>query len=727
MAPKKIAVIIAGLGVVLIGAVFLPVSYERTIRDGTDSFGTHHALWGDRVKTVTETTQSDIQEVGLIFVNLRRAQSLAPVTVVVSSPQQGVIATKEVTLPATVDDEFTWLSLGGAKIDAGNEYTVAASAPLASREFPVGVRFQEEDKQLALSVRERIPRWEYILRWTQEHDKQFSTFVEIIKHAVVLAICVFVFERIAQNNKKLGTGIALLVLVIVVLYYKLPVSHAVDSAYGGDAFNYILKGNAWIVGEDPFAADPRKAPLYPFLLAPGLLPGIDPLLWARGVSIAASLGLLVLVVLFLMRLGAPLAVSLGGAFLLAANRDFQFETIQGLSNTLYAALIMAASYAFVSSKRYLVSVFSALAALTRYEGAAVAGILIPSLWLTHRGKVSQLVREAIPFIVLISIPFLLTPLTGNVGVRTISDITSDEGLYVAHTWEYFLPSIQAFKLFFGRMWILTQNVGDVFLVFGYGVLAGICGILLYKKIKYLQSLVQIIPAIIFLFLLHGALFGFDLKTIIAFFSALTGFGVAVVCVLRPKVCIPIVLMVLVQTAVITAILPKNRYYLQIIPFLAMAIAGALYMVGGGKNMRKLPYIFSVFSLCLAVSILFQNAGDALSGQISEYNEKSAVQTVMVDAGRYLKNVSGNVALYNQNDLMLRAYLPEQRLVSFLETMQDTDEQFERMQQLHVEYFVEASEAPYFAKLIAEKPEAFEEIAVYKTRWSDVSATLYRVY
>ncbi|MEK7499748.1 MAG: hypothetical protein AAB649_04035, partial [Patescibacteria group bacterium] len=417
----------------------------------------------------------------------------------------------------------------------------------------------------------------------------------------------------------------------------------------------------------------------------------------------------------------------GAGLLLAANRDFQFETVQGLSNPLYAALIMAAAYVFVCNKRYLVSVYAALATLTRYEGAAVAGILIPSLWFTHRSKLFTFVREAIPFLILVSIPLVLTPLTGNIGVRTFSDIASDEGLYVAHTWDYFLPSLKAFKIFFGRLWILSPSVGSVFAAFGYGALAGFFAVFLYKKFPKLRYVGLLVPLIICYILFYKTLFGEEAKVFIALFTALTGFGVSAACILRPKVCIPIVFMVLVQTAVITAILPKNRYYLQIIPFIAMGIAGGLYVASGGKKALKITYICLVFVLCMMISLVFRGAEVPLSGQISDYNEKSAGQTVMVQAGRYLKNVSGNVALYNESDLALRVYVVQNRMVPFLDSLQDLDEQYEKVQQLKVQYILESSEHPYFYVLIEKYPEKFQEVATFQTRWADVSATLYRVY
>lgn len=722
-----------GIGGVLLLCLFafLPATYERTIRDGTDEFNSHHALWGKRVKTVSDVAVSPIRDIGLILVNLKRVSSLASVMVQVKNEAGEVVADKTVSLPPSIDDEFTWFSFDSTIVQAGERYTVEVSAPEASSDAPVGVRFDATTKELALAIHERIPVWEKVVRWTQEHEKRFTVAWHMAVWGASLAALCLLLEYMHRKNALFGMACAFLFLVGVTLYIRIPVSNAIDSAYGGDAFNYLLKGNAWPQGADPFSADPRKAPLYSFLTVPGLFPSLDPILWARGISIVASMATVILACLFLMQMGVPLAIALGGGLLLSVNRDYQFESVQGLSNSLYAALIMAAAYLFLVGRRYAVSVVAGLATLTRYEGGAAAVVLLGSFLLPPYRKISSYVRDFFPFLFLSAIPLVLTPITGAVGVRTASDIAGDEGLYVAYSWEYLLPSIKAFKLFFGRLWILAPGVGDVFLAFGYGVLIGIVGVWFFKRYGHPRKMLVIFPLSICLALLFGALWGdgSEIKVFIALLSGLTGLGAAAGMYMNPKRYLPVLLMVLLQTAVITAILPKNRYYLQIIPFIAIAIAGGIWVISGAKEASKASRIVAVLALSLVIAFVYGNVGESLSGQISDYNEKSAEQTVMVEAGRYVKrNIDGVVASSaDSGDIQLRVYVEEDRLFMLPSSLDTPALQYEKLKAIDAVVIVETSWNPYFQDLMSQMPEKFEQVQVITTRHSSDTATIYRVY
>ena len=270
--------------IVVCGLVFLlPSSYEKTMREGTDEFRAHHALYGNRVKSVSAHTSSPVTSIGIILVNLRRASSLAPVTVTVA-PQGHASVSLSRQLSPILDDEFIWFDVS---IPKETDFTVDVSAPSASIGSPVGVRFDVADGQLALAVRERIPVYEQILRWAENNPRRSSRAGLVIGGGLAMTMMLISGQWLYTRYRKETVLLAALLLVGITLYLEVPLSNAIESAFGGDAFNVILKSRAWISGEDPFAADSRKAPLYPFLILPGLLPSLDPILWARGVSILA--------------------------------------------------------------------------------------------------------------------------------------------------------------------------------------------------------------------------------------------------------------------------------------------------------------------------------------------------------------------------------------------------------------------------------------------------------
>ncbi len=716
--------------IALVGSLFLaliPTSYDRIIREGTDEYGAHHALYGSREKTVSAVAGSPIEQIGLVIVNLRHAPALAPVTITVS-PEGGASFSQTRELSASIDDDFIWFDVESGSIAKGQRFVVRVSAPRATIDEPVGLRFSIQDRQLALAVRERIPAWEQMIRWSDAHPKRAATSIFVIVGALSVATALLVLDAISRTYPRSTFVIALLLLTALILATRIPISNALESAFGGDAFNYILKGNAWIGGEDPFAADPRKAPLYPFLTMPGLLPGLDPILWARGISIVSTIGTVLIVVLVLraMNVSMPIAV-LSGA-LLAVNRDYQFESVQGLSNPLYTFFIISAVYAFVSKKIYLVSVSAALAAITRFEGALVAAILVPASWIMHRVRIARILRFIVPMVVIGGLPLILFPFTRELGIRSVDDLRSDEGLYIGYTWDYLAPSMKALRIIFGRLWLLTEHVGNPFISFGLGACVGLVGVLFFKKYARPRAALALIPALVAVAMLAGLLLEFEnqQKFFIAMFSLLAGGGLGAALVSRPKISIPIACMALLQVAVVTAILPKNRYYLQVIPFIAMSFGAAFWYMGGAGKFRRLPHAVAVFVFAIFVVFAYNDAKSALSGQISDYNEKSAGQTVLMLSGREAKKLSGIIAAAQSSDLILRAYVPRERLVFFPDSVRGVGVQFALLRQYHAMYLIDRTEDPYFTKLIDEYREYFEQVAVFKTKWGNDTATLYRI-
>lgn len=706
-----------------VGVWFLPTRYTNVIREGTDHYSAHHVLYGNRVRSVSAVATSPVREVGLILVNMRRSPSLAPVQVsIVSGGKEPISLTRQ--LAASVDDDFIWFA---HSIEAGDDFRVEVTAPAADSEAPVGVRFSREDGQLALAVKESIPLWEQLSRWAIVNPKRVEKGLFVLGGGIGIALFLLCVDRLAKWRRKESVLFICLLLVWLILYTRIPLSHAVESAFGGDAFNYILKGHAWISGEDPFAADPRKAPLYSFLTAIGLIIPLDPILWARGISILASIGAVLLVVLLLIRVGVSLPIAALSGLLLAVNRDFQFESIQGLSNPLYTFWIMAAAYLFVCRKTYLVSVAAALAAATRFEGALVAAILVPAGWFVDRFRVSRVVRSLIPLVVIAGLPLILYPFTGASGVRSVSDLRSDEGLYIGYTWGYVLPSIKALKNIFGRLWILTEHIGNPFAWFLWGIVGGL---IIQSISKYVRpkSVLTLIPCIGCMFFGISVLVGFDgdMKFFIGLFSTLAGFGLGASLRAMPRISIPIVLMVFLQIVLVTAILPKNRYYLQAIPFIVLAMGVGMWALAGAGKFKKIPHIASILCMSFMTMFVWWDARASLSGQVSDYNEKSAQQTVIVRAAREVRRLPGIVGVDDGMDLVMRSYLPRQRLVFFPASLSGVDAQLGLLQEKGITHIISRTENPYFTPLISKYPERFEQIATVTTKWGEDTAAIYRV-
>ncbi len=722
---QRSLVYIAGIGVVLLCAIaFFPVSYTRIIREGTDRFDAHHALFGKRIKSITETAQSPLKSVGFVLVNLRHVDKDLSAHIRVLVDGRGEVAASDAVI--TSDDAFTWFDVPSDAVHAGERYTVEVSAPTVEQDTPVGLRFDRESKELALAVKERVSVWGYILRWKEAYPELAQKVFMTLFGGIVLTILLYVLELSLVVPKKFIWVGSLVLLFVCAIVIRIPLASSLDSAYGGDAFNYLLKSRALIDGEDPFAADFRKAPLYSLLAAPGLLPMFDAVTWERWVSMIAAAGTVVLIPLFLRRFTVPYSLAFAGGLLLAVNRDFQFESVQGLANTLYAFLVLLAAYMFLIGRSYLVAVFSALATLSRYEGAAVAAVLLPASWIVDRLKWKAVLRTLIPIMFLLAIPFVMSPFSHSLGVRTLSDIQSDDGLYIAYSFEDFGSNFKSFRAWFGRLWVLVEGIGKPFgwLVVGIGV------VMLSKLLKRfsLEKIVPLIPYLLTVCFLAIVIRDSSEYTgyIVGLFAFLSGMGIAGAVGYNYKRSIPILLMTLVQIIAITAILPKTRYYLPIIPFLSLAIIGGIYFLIAGTYSRK-KVVGALLFASILVSFVYVDARQSLSGQVSEYNEKSAGQTVLLSAARYMKHTSGIVAAADGSDLQFRTYLPKERVVIFPDSVRDVDTQYDMLKHSGVTFISDTTENPYFAKLVQEMPEKFQEVVVFSTKWSDISSRIYRVY
>ncbi|OGY31120.1 MAG: hypothetical protein A3C02_01050 [Candidatus Andersenbacteria bacterium RIFCSPHIGHO2_02_FULL_45_11] len=662
---------------------FLPVSYRSVVREGTDRFEAHYPLWGNRSRSFTLTPSSPITSIGLIAVNLRRSPVLAPLHVSVTQPNGGEIFSIDMPIAGDADDGFTWIRFPHAIKNTVGSVDITITAPAAQRSSAIGIRFDTDSGELALALKERVPLWEYILRWDAANPERAQKINITVIGGLLFAFLLWVIDVLLTSPSpsfvRRGSwrglvwilSLALLFLSVVII--RIPLAHSIDSAYGGDAFNYLLKSRAWIDGQDPFAADVRKAPLYSLLILPGLANIFDAVAVERWVSMLAAAGCSVLVALFLNRLGIPQTLALAGGVLLAVNRDFQFESVQGLANTTFTFFVLFAGYLFIRGKTYLLSIASGLALLTRYEGGIVAAILLPSSILMHRLRGQAVIRVLLPIGILALIPFVFFPLTHSLGVRTLSDIQSDDGLYLAYSLDDFASNAKALRTWFGRLWMLTPNLDDPF--------------------------IQIV-------------------------STLTVVGLAVGSIRYARLCIPLIAMLAAHTVFITAILPKDRYYLPLIPYIAIAIIGGLYALLYRKN--KAFRIGTVLCVSFLIAFVYGDATQALSGQVSDYNEKSVGQTVLLHASQAAKKLSGVVAVAEGSDLQTRAYLPSSRVVIAPDSLRDVDSQLELLRKNNVSCIINTTENPYFTKVIAQRGDLFEEIAIFKTKWGDDTATLYRL-
>jgi hypothetical protein len=425
-----------------------------------------------------------------------------------------------------------------------------------------------------------------------------------------------------------------------------------------------------------------------------------------------------------------MAVAAVAGLLVAVNRHLWWESVHGLANTLYAALFVALAYALTwtahSYGRYWLAVLAGLITLTRYEGAAALPIVVGTLGAAVRGRAPALARAALPLFVLLAMPFLLWPLSGAVGVRTWSDLTGDSGLYLAFSAGDWRNNLRAFREFWAQSWLFLPQLGEPKISFLLGLLVGAAGGLAsryrFRFFPYVTAVLPYLATAAMLFVLvdgSGRLWEWLLNTL----SFLIGLGAAAAVWRRPRWSVPLLLMLLLQLVVVTAILPKTRYYLPLLPFAGIALTLALAVLSRSQQRGRAGFLVLG---SLLIMLIYTDARLALPGLRSEYNEKSHDHTVAVAAARYLTAHAGTVVVVERSHLPLVVYLGPERVLVVPEDIATPRAQAAYLTEHPVDYVFETEAQPFFADFIAEQRLDATLVQEFSTPPAATIARLYQV-
>lgn len=724
--------IVLGIAASIVILVLLPTRYYHIYHYGTDSYETHRPLSGSRVAAQKVTIRHPVSGAGAIIVNLRQAAQLTPVTVTATTPTGEILAAGLIAPEQIIDDQFAWATFDHTISPQPGEIILQFSVPNATAQNLAGIRFEQATGELAVGVIEKVSTWQQVQYWHKAHPAAAKLLMHGLVGAAAALLIGTAFERAQQKNQRLAWIVALMGIALIAVVIRVPIVRSLESVYGGDAFNYIFKSYAWVNGHDPFAADVRKAPLFSLLLLPGLLTG-DPILWGRSINVIAATFTAVLLPVLLVRLNVPRTLAVAGGVLLAVNRDFRWESAHGLANVWYAALLLAAitalTYGLRARGAYLVGVLSALATLTRYEGGLIGVIVLPAVWLQHRLRLRWMIYSAWPAVILVSIPFILWPLTGQIGIRPPSDIAADGGLSVTYSVEDFWQNFKNFTLFFGRTWVFTPGVGKQWPVLGIGTVIGATLAAWRVFGRRVGSRLAWLPATLYCALFIGIIIrdsGPLLENLALLFTGVMGVGIGYVLITKPRYAIPIILVALTQIVAVTAILPKPRYYLQLIPLMTAALIAAVAGVSSWRTSRG-SRAAALFFVGILIAMVWVDGNDALGGFVSDYNSRSQDTTVMLRAAKFLRQQSGTVAL-STDDLSMRIMLTDQRIAVFRPDSTEAPaaaEQLAWLYQKRPAFLVESTANPLFSVTTAH-PDYFGLVRTFTTTAGPASAQVFQV-
>lgn len=715
-----LAAIIITLGVLL----FIPTTYRKEIRPGTDSYSTHRQLTGSKVVTAELIAPANFTGAGFILVNMKKVPG-GPVEVRYFDSNRQPIEQATIEVGAIKDDTFAWAYIP-ATTKTNGPINVEIQAPHATAQNPVGVRFDRKTGDVALAISEQVPAWRQVPLWARDNKDLARHIGRLVAIWSVTAIVLLGLERfVKKENMRLLIGVA--VVAGVALAIRWPLLSSVESVFGGDAFNYFFKALAWVNGYDPLFADARKGPIYALALIPGLLMP-DPLLWGRVLNIvSATIGSVLIVYIFAL-LAAPVPIAIAAGLLVAVNRQLWWESVHSLGNIPFTALLITSLYFYIKAlqKRgaYGLGLTSALVALTRYEGILVGAILMPALWLQKKFKLQTLRQLLVPFVILMSVPLVMWAVTGQLGIRTWSDIESDGGLGLAHSIDDFKENFKLYRLVIGRAWVFAPYVGKQLTACIWGIVAAGVFAAVRRWRPGILPVLQSVGASILTIVLIGIIFrdsGDVLKQLSLVVTFVTGMGVGFGLLHFPRTAIPVILIFISQSLVITAILPKDRYYIHILPLLALAVASGvwtLYSTGKAWQRNVLPVLLISF----LVSIVYVDSQHSLGGLVEEYNQQSQETTVILKAAKNLRSQPGLVAV-GSDYLPLRLYLGDERFKN-LHDKKTPAQLIAWLEETQAKHILEVSSNPVFEQVVNQYANRFTQTAFFTTKFGSTTTTIY---
>lgn len=698
-------------------------------------------IFADHSVGQTINTEHPIDAVEILL----RSQHPQTSTLIVMNQQGRTLAHKKVSL--TAEDQWQRIVFDQS-LPAGHHTLTLTSPSSTTQAQAILVRFQPQSDlhgdghmvvdgqpsygDLGFRTLDRVPLWRFLLRWGQVTDKAALRGLSCLTIAAGLAALLLILGwRIRSSRKKIILAIAFGVLSLAVIGLRLPYTHEIEGIFGGDAFNYLTKTRDLLEGRDIFASDPRKGPLYSLLLIPGFLTA-DPLLWSRWVGIGAAVATTLLLAKVARQFSLGWAMALGAGALLAVNKDFIWESPSGLANTLFTALIVAATLAYLKAShrtwQWVLSILLGLIFLTRYEGGVIAVVLLPALWWRERLPWKHALSLIAVTGMIMAIPQLSLVWSGVSGIRTADDLLSDDGLSIALSSEQLVYNLDRLWRFLTTVWLIPESTKLIVPAIIVGLLVGVGLEFTRRSSPAYKNINAVISG--------GALLGL-LLLVMAKSSAAREYFVAVPWLLiavglvpwirsRPFDAIVIVMMLCVQTAVITVILPKPRYFLPLIPFMSLLMAFGLRRLFMWNN-TLLARANAVFALSLIAVLFYTDGRASLLKQTEKYNTQAHPVSVMIEAAKFLRSDRGRVGFYTSQEQPIMTYLPPARRLFFSPSDPTSIEEELRWIAAHnLRYVVERNEPPQW-RSVRQYPEIFEHKHTFDTIYGEAKVKVHRVH
>lgn len=397
--PKLLKYAIAGLTVIgiFLAMISISVPQERVISFGIDNYENHRALYGNNVLSQQATTKGQLVGIGMILVDLRKAEHLVDVEVVIRDAVSNQPLGQTVIPANTIkDDEFATARFPTILNTENESIIVELTAPQARDNNALGVRYNSlqsdsnnpryengnlKSGTLAMNLIEKVTLWRYFATNINQYPQLWLRSLA----AVFVVIIVSLFASKTGSTKlslrqqsALRLGVVICLAGLALNSYLSVISHF-KGVSGGDPYNYLFITDSISHLQNPFE-NTKRLPGYPLLLLPAYSSqNIDDILSMRVFSAISAAASVIVLSLLARALGLPALIQLAAPLLLAWQKDFLWTATRPEPYSFYTLLLLSSLLLFLKARRpwqqILYGLLLGYAAMTRQEGFVLAAVL----------------------------------------------------------------------------------------------------------------------------------------------------------------------------------------------------------------------------------------------------------------------------------------------------------------------------------------------------------------
>lgn len=640
---------------------------------GVDTYNAHKAVHGDNSVQQHLTTKNSITGIGAILVNLRKSNNLTDAHVRINDVETGEqLISVNIPKEQIQDDKFAYALFEDAVVPKGRNIQIVISAPDASNQNAIGVRFDPKNDNLALSLQESTPLWQTII--TIVKNKQDSWKYVIF---AVLGSCLFALPALFPTSKK-SWVIALCIIAMCAFAIRIATIPRFGGVSGGDAYNYLSISQNISKFKNPFE-NTKRLPGYPLILTPFYTSELfsDHAVMRYSQAIASIIGIFLIAgIVRTINLSWPTAIA--ASVILAFQKDYFFTAIRPEPYSIYTAFLLASLLLFFLSyknnKKWIFIAFGlclGYGAMVRQEGFMLAAIFgacsviyeLYEIYLSQSRSsaatsVKRLLWMYIPALCMV-LPFFIHN-TFTYGHPLYTEYFEGDRLQIVDSFLAFQDSLGATWGVLGSMWKPSWDslqrfslAKPLFIFSGLFLWVWYALLKITKETSYTKY-ITFFASISWLFLVLASVYtGSSLGGFIPVVTAAWILASIPVFLVETKWKGLVILVIAVsQILIATWFHPFPKHYQQSYPLVILIVATAL-VSQVPQNKRLLTYSTLAVSM-LPFLIIAVYLAKNMNAEIDRYNANTALDSVTYRAARYARSLPGPIG-FDQAYLPARLY------------------------------------------------------------------------